>query len=325
MSSTSIFVSGCAGFIGSTLCRTLLEQGYSVCGIDNFDPNYDRQVKEQNLAFLYSFPAFSFLEADLTLPESLEPLISTFLPDVVVHLAAKVGVRSSLEDPDGYFRTNVYGTECLISLMMRWGCKKLIFASSSSVYGDSDMMPYVETHLLSKPLSPYAATKIACEKLLLQQHQDHEFAIVNLRFFTVYGPGQRPDLAIHQFLKAMKKGESIGLYGDGSSTRDYTYISDLIAGIGAAITYQLTHENVCETVNLGSGRPVSLLEMITILGEEAAIKPKIIHLPSQPGDMKNTYASIEKAGQLLGYHPEVSFKEGIKKFVAWYQQGSTPL
>ena len=320
MKPTNLLVTGCAGFIGSNLCRSLLHQGHTVTGIDNFDPYYPRQVKEQNIAPFFEHPGFTFFETDLTDKNTLNLLPRKLQPEVVVHLAAKVGVRSSFEDPEGYANANLFGTECLLKWMQQRDIHKLVFASSSSVYGKTAQMPFVETAELPSPLSPYAASKIACERLNLTHHQQHGLEVINLRFFTVYGPGQRSDLAIHQFLAAMLQGKEIRLYGDGTSTRDYTYIDDLNTGIESAIDYQLANEKVFETINLGSGRPIALTEMIDILGEESGCKPRLVHLPPQPGDMENTFASIEKAGKLLGYLPQMTFREGIRKFIRWFEK-----
>ncbi len=318
MKPTTILVTGCSGFIGSNICLSLLKQGHTVFGIDNFDPNYPRQVKEQNNFLLLSYPNFTFCEADLTDQKALEVLPEKLRPEIVVHLAAKVGVRSSLKDPEGYFHTNLYGTECLLKWMLKRGIRKLVFASSSSVYGNTTESPFVETSDLSAPLSPYAATKIACEQINLTYHRQNGLDVVNLRFFTVYGPGQRPDLAIHKFLMAMRLGEVVVLYGDGNSTRDYTHVDDIVAGIESSVSYVLSHEKVYESINLGSGRPIALSQMIHILGKESGCTPEIVYSKQQPGDMENTFASIRKAEKLLGYHPGIPFQEGIRRFVAWF-------
>ncbi len=320
MKPTNLLVTGCAGFIGSNLCQSLLQKGYAVTGVDNFDLYYPRQVKEQNMFPLLKHPNFTFFEKDLTDKKTLDWLPRKLRPEVVIHLAAKVGVRSSFEDPEGYSHTNLIGTKCLLEWMQQRGSLKLVFASSSSVYGNTAERPFVETAALPAPMSPYAASKIACEQLNLEHHQRQDLDVVNLRFFTVYGPGQRPDLAIHQFLAAMRQGKEIRLFGDGTSTRDYTYIADIVAGIEAAITYNLTNVKVFETINLGSGQPIALTEMIGILGEESGCTPRIIYLPPQPGDLENTFASIEKAGKLLGYQPRMHFREGIRKFIKWFEK-----
>jgi nucleoside-diphosphate-sugar epimerase len=315
---TTILVTGCSGFIGSNLCLSLLKQGHTVFGIDNFDPYYPRKVKEINNIALLGFPNFTFFEADITDKNALEMLPDELRPAVVVHLAAKAGVRPSMQDPEGYFHNNLFGTECLLKWMIRRGSRKMIFASSSSIYGNTRELPFVETADLSVPLSPYAATKIAGEQINLSYHLQNGLDVLNLRFFTVYGPRQRPDLAIHKFLIAMRQGREIVLYGDGNSSRDYTYVEDILAGIENSITYLLTHEKVFESINLGSGRPITLSQMISILGEEAGCIPEIVHSAQQPGDMENTFASIAKAEKLLNYHPEMTFREGVRRFVAWF-------
>lgn len=318
MKSISVLVTGCSGFIGSNLCLSLLNQGHKVFGIDNFDPYYPRQVKEINNISLQSYPNFTFSETDITDERALEKLPDNLRPAVVVHLAAKAGVRPSLKDPEGYFHNNLFGTECLLKWMMRRDSGKLVFASSSCVYGNNKELPFVETAELLAPLSPYAATKIAGEQLNLSYHHQSGLDVVNLRFFTVYGPRQRPDLAIHKFLISMRLGREIVLYGDGNSTRDYTYVEDIVAGIENSINYMMTHEKVYESINLGSGRPIALSQMIRILGEEAGCIPEIVHITQQPGDMENTFASVEKAKKLLDYRPEMSFQEGVRRFVVWF-------
>jgi nucleoside-diphosphate-sugar epimerase len=223
-----------------------------------------------------------------------------------------------MADPEGYFHTNLFGTECVHKWMLQRGCRKLVFASSSSVYGNIKELPFTETTPLDVPLSPYAASKIAGEQLNLSNHRQNGLDVLNLRFFTVFGPRQRPDLAIHKFLTAMKQGREIVLYGDGSTTRDYTYVDDIVSGIESSINYLLTHDQVCESINLGSGRPIALAQMIRILGEEAGCIPVLVHSNQQPGDMENTFASIAKAEKLLNYHPGMPFREGVKRFVAWF-------
>lgn len=322
MQPTNILVTGCAGFIGSNLCRSHLQQGQIVVGIDNFDPYYPRLVKEQNLSSFIHHPNFSFREIDLTKKDALNNLPRKFHPDVVIHLAAKVGVRSSLIHAEEYNHTNVFGTDCLLEWMKDHQIRKLVFASSSSVYGQTTQLPFVETSELPPPLSPYAATKIMGEQRNFSHHQKHGLDAINLRFFTVFGPGQRPDLAIHQFLSAMMEEREIFIFGDGRSTRDYTYVDDILAGVEAAVKYILSNENVFENINIGSGRPVSLMEMINILSDVTQSRPKISYLPAQPAELENTFASILKAQNLLGYQPKMDFREGIERFVEWFKKRS---
>ncbi|MCE1197662.1 MAG: NAD-dependent epimerase/dehydratase family protein [Marinilabiliales bacterium] len=316
---TSLLITGCAGFIGSNLCRKLLDSGYTVIGLDNFDPYYAPSIKKRNLQPLLAHPGFIFHETDVTDESSLEQLPLGNLPELVVHLAAKVGVRSSFEHPDSYHHTNLTGTRRVVEWMMRRGISKLVFASSSSVYGDTKNLPFMEDDPLSVPISPYAASKAACEAYNRSMHLEKGLDVINLRFFTVYGPAQRPDLAIHRFLSAMKHGEEIALYGDGHSTRDYTYVEDVVAGIESAIRLLQETKGVCQSINLGSGRPVALNEMIALLGEISGYDPVIRHEDSQQGDLENTFASLEKAGRWLGYQPTTPFREGIQKFVEWFE------
>lgn len=312
-----IVITGCAGFIGSHLTEKLLGLGYEVTGIDNFDPFYDVSIKKKNLSGFLNHPNFQFLEIDLTDKKTLEENLSEGF-DMVVHLAGKAGVRSSIEDPAGYNSANIVATQNVLDIMKMKGIRKMAFASSSSVYGNSKVTPFSETMDVSNPISPYAATKKACELINHTYHHLYSFDIINMRFFTVFGPRQRPDLAIHKFTKLIREGQQISMFGDGSTARDYTYIEDTLNGIMGAINYLFKHENVFETVNLGNNQPVLLRDMIAAIYEATNEIPNIRQLPMQPGDVEITYADITKAQQLFGYQPRYNFKDGVKRFVEWY-------
>jgi nucleoside-diphosphate-sugar epimerase len=312
-----IVVTGSAGFIGSHLSERLIKEGHQVLGIDNFDPFYDRKVKESNLKFLLTQTNFKFEECDLAKTEGL-PCIVNFKPDVIVHLAGKAGVRPSIEDPQGYIEANITATRNILDVMRKNSMCKLVFASSSSVYGNSPLTPYREDMDLSRPISPYAFTKKAAELLNFTYHELFKLDIVNLRFFTVYGPRQRPDLAIHKFVKLVKQGKAIPMFGDGSTSRDYTYYEDTVSGIVGAINYVNTHENVYEIFNLGNSNPVSLKDLIAAIGKATGINPIINQMPMQPGDVQITYADITRAKEILGYSPTTSIDKGLAKFVEWY-------
>lgn len=312
---STVLVTGCAGFIGSHLCERLLHDGYRVVGLDNFDPFYPRAVKEANLANFAQHPDFTFLEADLRHGPAALP---TMAVDVVVHLAAKAGVGPSVKDPASYLDNNVLGTGHLLEWMRLGGVNKLFFASSSSVYGNSPEQPFREdVNTLATCISPYAATKLAGEQLVHTYHHLYGLDAINARFFTVYGPRQRPDLAIHKFVRLLRAGQVIPVFGDGSTARDYTFVADTVDGIARGVRYLLDHTDVFETVNLGNHQPVPLLELIAAVGQAAGIKPELTFQPMQAGDVNITYADISKAQALLGYAPQTSLAEGLRQFVAW--------
>lgn len=312
-----ILVTGCAGFIGSHLTEKLLSMDYKVVGIDNFDPFYDVNIKKENLSNFENHTNFEFFELDLSDKEALFNQTPTNI-DLIVHLAGKAGVRPSIEDPQGYITANIVATQNVLDLMKSRGIKKMAFASSSSVYGNTKETPFNESMDVSNPISPYAATKKACELINHTYHHLHGLDIINMRFFTVFGPRQRPDLAIHKFTKLIREGKKITMFGDGATARDYTFIEDTLAGIIGAINYLLNNEGVFETVNLGNNQPVLLRDMIASIYKATNETPNIEQLPMQPGDVDITFADISKAQQLFSYQPEYSFTEGIKKFVEWY-------
>ncbi len=315
---SNIVVTGCAGFIGSHLCEKLLEAGHSLTGIDNFDPFYPRSVKEKNMTSFTGHPEFDFLEIDLSDFDLLSKSLASKHIDAIVHLAGKAGVRPSIEAPQDYTRANIVATQNILELMKNKSIKKLAFASSSSVYGNTKDVPFHETQDVSHPISPYAFTKKACELIAYTYHALYGLDIINMRFFTVFGPRQRPDLAIHKFTRLILNNAEIPMFGDGSTSRDYTYYEDTVDGICRVITYLFEHNQVYEIINLGNNQPVKLRDMIRALEKATGKKANIRQLPAQPGDVDITYASIEKAEKLLEYHPMYSFEEGIRNFVNWY-------
>ena len=317
---STIIVTGCAGFIGSHLTEQLLGNGHQVIGIDNFDPFYDRKIKERNMLDFVNHPRFHFLEIDLADYESLNEGVQKYPIDIIVHLAGKAGVRPSIDDPQGYIRANILATQNILDVMKDKGIKKMAFASSSSVYGNTKEAPFHEEQDVSNPISPYAFTKKSCELINYTYHALYDLDIINLRFFTVFGPRQRPDLAIHKFTRLILNDEEIPMFGDGSTSRDYTYYEDTVAGIVGAINYLQEHSTVYETINLGNNKPVKLTEMIAAIEKATEKKVRIKQMPMQPGDVDITYANIDKAKEMLGYDPLYSFEEGVRNFVEWYRK-----
>lgn len=314
----SILVTGAAGFIGSHLCEALLAAGFQVTGVDNFDPFYDRSIKEKNLEVSKKHDGFLFLEGDAGDPELLDTI--PYPIDIVVHLAAKAGVQPSLKDPQAYIKNNIEVTGNLLEWMRSRQIKKFVFASSSSVYGNNAKIPFEETDAVNEPISPYAFSKRSCELMNYTYHTLYGFDIINLRFFTVYGERQRPDLAIRKFVKLIFSGNPITIYGDGKTARDYTYYADIISGVVSAIDYIRDNSNVLETINLGNHNPVSLDQLIKTIGAAAKIDPVLTYEDMKPGDVMITYASIDKASQILGYKPETSLESGIENFISWYRR-----
>lgn len=310
-------ITGGAGFIGSHLARDLLELSWDVTVVDNFDPFYAKTTKLTNILSERKSSRFHLIEADIRDYESLRDKAGGSY-DVIVHFAAKAGVRPSILKPDEYLETNVKGTQNTLNFARHCGVKQFIFASSSSVYGVNKRVPWSETDPVLLPISPYAGTKVSGE--LMGHVYAHLFGMrfVALRFFTVYGPRQRPDLAIHKFARAMLEGSPIPVFGDGSSRRDYTYIDDIIRGVIAAMHYDRTPY---EVINLGNSRTVSLMEMIATIEDALGKRAKLLYEPEQPGDVPVTYADVSKAKELLGYDPQVPFEVGIHNFVAWLRSG----
>ncbi len=307
-------VTGGAGFIGSHLVdRLLLEDPARLVVVDNFDDFYSPQIKRGNIASHLNHPSYRLVEADIRDYNKLKQLFSEEVIETVIHLAAKAGVRPSVSDPRTYQEVNVGGTLNVLDLAQRNGIKKVVFGSSSSIYGPTATPPFREDAPLN-PISPYAATKAAGELLAHTYSHLYDMQIVCLRFFTVFGPRQRPDLAIHKFTRLIASHSPVSVYGDGSSERDFTYIDDIIQGIMASIAYDATP---FEVINLGESRTITVNRLIELL--EAALGEKAIidRQPSQPGDMPRTHADISKAQRLLGYKPTTAVEDGIKKFVDW--------
>jgi UDP-glucuronate 4-epimerase len=306
-------ITGGAGFIGSHLVDRLLAENWHVTCIDNFDPFYDRAIKQGNVAQHKDNPNFVLCEIDLRDMAALKTTLDGKY-DVIVHLAAKAGVRPSIDDPVAYQQVNVQGTQHLLELAKSWKVKQFVFASSSSVYGVNPNVPWREDDAVLMPISPYAATKVAGE--LLGHVYCHLYSIrfIGLRFFTVYGPRQRPDLAIHKFTKMLLAGKPIPVYGDGSTRRDYTYVDDIVNGIRSAMDYD---KSMYEIINIGNNSPIKLSDLIQGLEETLGIKAVIQRLPEQPGDVPQTCASTEKAEKLLGYKVETTLAKGLKSFYDW--------
>ena len=315
---TRVLVTGAAGFIGSHLIEALSARGDEVIGIDNFDPFYPRAMKERNLAEVGPVRGFSFREQDMLDVPALRSLLTP--ETVVVHLAAKAGVRPSLADPVGYARANVTGTAAVLEAARQAGVSRIVFGSSSSVYGDSTPVPFREDAVAIAPVSPYAATKRAGELFLASVAPIYGFRAASLRFFTVYGPRQRPDLAIHAFARKMVEGQTLTLFGDGTQARDYTYCDDIVAGVLAAITWTGTAPVGVETFNLGGNRSVPTEAMVAEIAAALGIEPKIEWGPMQPGDVQQTAADLTKSGAMLGYAPKTPFPEGIRRFIRWFRE-----
>jgi len=309
-------ITGGAGFIGSHLAERLLRLGYAVSIIDDLNDYYSPELKRKNLAEISEKGAYAFHEVDIRDPARVLAIVRSENPDVIVHLAARAGVRPSLEEPLLYEEVNVRGTLNLLEACRAANIKKFVLASSSSIYGISNQVPFREDDYAVMPVSPYAATKVAGEKLCYTYSHLYGLSVVCLRFFTVYGPRQRPDLAIRKFTEMIDQGKSIPVFGDGSAGRDYTFVNDTVSGIVAAMHYPCAFE----TFNLGNSHPISLNLMIHTIEEALGRKATIRRLPDQPGDVPITYADISKAVRLLGYAPATRFNEGVHRFVEWYRQ-----
>ena len=306
-------VTGAAGFIGSHLVDRLLSEGWAVTGLDNFDPFYAEGAKRANLASALTHEEFRFVEADIRDASALQNQLSESF-DVIVHLAAKAGVRPSIADPSAYQDVNVGGTQVLLELARERSIEQFVFASSSSVYGVDPDVPWQEDAASLQPISPYAATKVAGELLGHVYAHLYGLRFVALRFFTVYGPRQRPDLAIHKFARRMLAGESIPVYGDGSTRRDYTFVADTVEGIVAAMDYDASPYAV---INLGNDRTVSLADLIASLERALGVNAIVDRQPEQPGDVPQTWASLDKARRLLDYAPQTTLGDGLATFASW--------
>jgi UDP-glucuronate 4-epimerase len=309
-------ITGAAGFIGSNLVDKLLQDGNSeiIC-VDNFDNFYDQSIKRNNIKKHLEDPNYKFYEANIIDQPSLKQVFENNKITHIIHLAAKAGVRPSLENPIAYTQTNIVGTVNLLELAKEFNINKFVFGSSSSVYGSRTDGPFNEEMIIDKPISPYAATKASGEQLCYTYSHLYDINIVCLRFFTVYGPRQRPDLAIHKFSRLINEGKEIPVFGDGCTKRDYTYVDDIIQGILGSIEYDKTP---FEIFNLGESQTVELNYLIKLLEENLNKKAIINKQPLQLGDVPLTYADISKARNLLGYNPTTKVEEGLQKFMAWF-------
>ena len=313
-----VLVTGLAGFLGSHVGEALVARGDEVVGLDNFDAFYDRAVKERNLTQLRGSSHVRFMEGDIRDRAALAEAMKGV--DVVVHLAAKAGVRPSLLDPAAYVSTNIQGTTAVLEAAREANIRSVVFAGSSSVYGDSAPVPFREDFPATEPISPYAATKRACELLCSTFVHLYGMRIISLRFFTVYGPRQRPDLAIHKFTKIIASGQPVPMYGDGSAERDHTYVDDIVQGVLAAIEWSRREGAAYEVANLGESRTIRLDRLIALIGESLGLTPKIERHPRQPGDVQRTCADVTRARELLGYRPTTNVEEGIPRFVRWFKE-----
>lgn len=323
----NVLVTGAAGFIGSHLAERLCARGDRVTGLDNFDGFYPREVKQRNVAGLGTQPGFSLIEGDLRDPLAIDRAFAaaeaTGPIDAVVHLAALAGVRPSLEDPVRYAEVNVTGTVRLLESCHRRRVRNVIFASSSSVYGAFSQVPFREADVCAHPVSPYAATKRSGELVAFTAHHLHGLNLTCLRFFTVYGPRQRPDLAIHKFTRLISAGLPIQLYGDGSTSRDYTWVDDIIDGVVASIEQQRRDAQPQYRIyNLGGSQTTPLRELVDRISAALGKSPSIEWKPEQPGDMNRTLADVTLSRRDLGYAPRVSIEDGIPRFVDWYRRES---
>ncbi len=311
-----ILLTGAAGFIGSSACDALLSRGDTVAGIDCFDTFYDPAIKRANIATALQSDRFRLHEIDICDEPALTRVFEAEKPDVVVHLAARAGVRPSLEDPNLYHRVNVIGSQHILDACRKYNPSHLVFASSSSVYGGIKETPFCETMTCDRPVSPYAATKRMNELMAHVYRHNYGLRVTLLRFFTVYGPRQRPEMAIHKFTKLIDEGKPVPMFGDGSALRDYTYIGDILDGVLKAIDTPFGYE----IFNLGESHTTSLKELIHLLGELLDKPVNIQPMPFPPADMETTYADIAKARDMLGYAPRTTMREGLAQFITWYRQ-----
>ncbi|MGH9794578.1 MAG: GDP-mannose 4,6-dehydratase [Candidatus Acidiferrales bacterium] len=314
-----ILLTGGAGFIGSHLAEALLRGGAQLTIVDCLDSFYSPAWKRANLEDVRAAGAFDFVEADICDPAAMRTAFTKAKPDAIVHLAARAGVRPSIEDPRLYERVNCVGTVNLLDLAREFRIPKFIFGSSSSVYGATSRAPFSEDQVELRPISPYAATKLANELICYTYAHLYGFTVISLRFFTVYGARQRPDLAIHKFTALVEAGKPIPVFGDGSTGRDYTYIDDIVSGVFAALDYTPPAVVPYDCFNLGNSHPVTLNEMIAAIERATGRKAVREQKPLQPGDVPLTWADVSKSARLLGYKPATQLDEGLRRFVAWYR------
>ena len=319
----SVLITGGAGFIGSHVGQALLKQDIRLAIIDNFNDYYSPQFKRENIELLYKdgkqSGSLCLYEGDIRDKEFVEKAFAKFLPDVTIHLAASAGVRPSIVDPELYVKQNIVGTMNILEAMRSVGTKKLIFASSSSVYGNNKKVPFSETDNVDRPISPYAATKKSCKLLCHTYHHLFNMNIACLRFFTVYGPRQRPDLAIYKFTQNIIDGKPIHVFGDGSTMRDYTYIDDIVDGVLKAVRWVDNEEKRYDIFNLGESNTITLKQMIEVIQAAVGKRAIIIKEGMQQGDVERTYADISHSKEVLGYNPSTEFSQGIRAFVEWYK------
>jgi UDP-glucuronate 4-epimerase len=319
MSARHVLITGGAGFIGSHLTRSLLDRGDRVTILDSFNDYYDPRLKRRNIAPFLAAPyadGYRVVEGEIRDAETVDRLFREGRFDAVVHLAARAGVRPSLAEPILYEDVNCIGTLRLLEAARHHGPEVFTFGSSSSVYGINEKVPFAESDPVDLPISPYATTKRAGELLCFNYHHLYGLKTSCLRFFTVYGPAQRPEMAIHKFTDLLARGKPVPLYGDGTTRRDYTYVSDIVDGIVAAMDLAPGFE----ILNLGGAETTELKDLVHWLAAELAVEPRIDYLPAQPGDVPITYADVEKAGRLLGYSPKIGIREGLRRFVEWYRE-----
>lgn len=315
----SILVTGAAGFIGSHLTERLLADGRRVVGLDSFDSFYDPAVKRANLETASAQPGFRLVEGDIRDRDLVERTFREESPEGVVHLAARAGVRPSIQDPELYESVNLGGTTCLLEACRRHQVRRFVFGSSSSVYGNNEKVPFAETDPVDHPVSPYAATKRAGELLCYTYHHLFGMHVTSLRFFTVYGPRQRPEMAIHRFARLMVEGRQVDQYGDGSSARDYTYITDIVEGVVRAFDRCGGYH----VLNLGGSRTTSLGDLLLKIAAGLGVEPRVRILPAQPGDVERTWADVSAARAELGWEPSVGIDRGIEMFLKWLRDRGT--
>ena len=312
----NIVVTGGAGFIGSHLIDRLLKKNHTVTNIDNFDAFYDESIKRDNIKGHFEYDSYSLHEIDIRDKKKLSGAVSVNT-DVIVHLAAKAGVRSSIDDPTTYQEVNVTGTQNMLEIAREKKIKQFIFASSSSVYGKNPNVPWREDDTVLQPISPYASTKVSGELLGHVYSHLYDIRFLALRFFTVYGPRQRPDLAVHKFFRLIHEGKPITMYGNGLTSRDYTYIDDIIDGVISALNYK---NSLYEVINLGNNNIVKLIELIEVIEKTSGIVVKKENVEEQPGDVRQTWADISKANELLEYSANYVLEKGLSIFGEWYRE-----
>ena len=313
-----VLVTGGAGFIGSHVAERLVARGDEVVIVDSFDPFYDPAVKRRNIQALLESRQAELIEADICDRFRVKEFLGDRQIDAIIHLAARAGVRPSLERPSDYIRTNIEGTQSLLEIAKARGIRPFVFGSSSSVYGDSTPVPFKESARADEPISPYAATKRAAELICRAHTTLYGGSIACLRLFTVYGPRQRPDLAIHKFAKLMLRGEEIPMFGDGSTERDYTFVADAVDGVVRALDWCVRSEpGAFEIINIGEHATTSLAKLVEMIASELEVVPRIRTMPAQPGDVQRTYADISRARKVLGYDPRTTMEEGIHQFAQW--------